>query len=148
MKRKTYIAIGLVIALGLFLELAAHASESNEQTTLTFSAPVQIPGKVLPAGTYIFQQADPDNPNIVEVFDADGTHVLATLQTPTAGRKQASAEVTVTLATGESGTPDYLVNWYYPGHLTGHRFVYSKQQEEQLAQTPKQTFVATSQRPR
>ena len=45
---KLYIAIGLVIAFGLFFEFAAHADEANEATTITFSAPIQIPGQVLP----------------------------------------------------------------------------------------------------
>jgi hypothetical protein len=56
---KLYIALGLILALGLFFELAAHAAEANRETRITFSAPIQIPGQVLPAGTYIFQQADP-----------------------------------------------------------------------------------------
>ena len=46
---KLYIALGLLIAFGLFFELAAHADESNESTKITFSAPIQIPGQVLPA---------------------------------------------------------------------------------------------------
>jgi hypothetical protein len=56
---KLDIAVGLIIAFGLFFELAAHADEANQEITITFSAPIQISGQVLPAGTYIFQQADP-----------------------------------------------------------------------------------------
>ena len=63
---KLYIVIGLVIAFALFFELAAHADATNELTKITFSAPVQIPGQVLPAGSYIFEQADPaDDLNLV-----------------------------------------------------------------------------------
>jgi hypothetical protein len=44
---KGYIAIGLIIAFGLFFELAAHADESDQATTITFSQPIQVPGQVL-----------------------------------------------------------------------------------------------------
>lgn len=141
--QKLYIAIGLMTALTLFFELAAHASESNEQVKITFSAPVQIPGKVLPAGTYTFEQAEPDdNQNVVWIFNADGTQLEATLETAAAERTEPARAVTVTLANAKPGNPDYLVNWFYPGRSTGHRFIYSKQQEQEMAQAPEQTFVA------
>jgi hypothetical protein len=54
-----------------------------------------------------------------------------------------TGDVTVTLASVEAGNPEYLVKWFYPGRLIGHRFVYSKQQEQQIAQAPQQTFVAS-----
>jgi hypothetical protein len=45
---------GFIIAFALIFELAAHADEDNELTWLTFSQPVQVPGRILPAGTYEF----------------------------------------------------------------------------------------------
>ena len=139
---KLYIAIGMLIALGLFLELVAHASELIEQTRITFGAPVQIPGQVLPAGTYTFQQADSeDNPDIIQIFDADGTRVIATLKTVPAERLDPFADVAITLASAGTGNPDYLVNWFYPHRLIGHRFVFSPQEQE-IAQAPQQTVVA------
>jgi hypothetical protein len=131
-----------MIALGLFFELAAHASELNEQTKITFSAPVQIPGQVLPAGMYIFEQAEPDdNPNIVQIFNADATQPVATLETVSAERMEPAGDIIVTLVNAEPGNPDYVVKWFYPGRLTGHRFVYSTQQEQKIAQAPEQAFV-------
>jgi hypothetical protein len=140
---KLYIAIGLMLALGLFFELAAHASELNQQTKITFSAPVQIPGQILPAGTYTFEQAEPDdNPNIIQIFNGDGTQLVATLETIPTERLEPAEDTSVTLANAGPVSPDYLVNWFYPDRLIGHRFVYSKQQEQEIAQAPKQTLVA------
>ena len=66
---ETFIAIGLMIAFGLFFEIAAHASTLNEQTKITIGAPFQIPSQVLPAGTYTFERAEaPDDPNIIRVL--------------------------------------------------------------------------------
>jgi len=77
-----YIAVGMIIAFTLLFELAAHADESNQATTITFSQPIQIPGQILPAGTYSFKLLDSNSdPNVVQIFNSDQTHLYATLQT-------------------------------------------------------------------
>jgi hypothetical protein len=140
---KLYIALGLLIAFGMFFELVAHADETNESTKITFSAPIQIPGQVLPAGTYIFQQAQPnEDPNVVQIFNADRSVLYATLQTVTAERMKPTGHTAITLAEPESGKPAFLVKWFYPGYVDGHEFVYSKEQEQELAQALQETIVA------
>jgi hypothetical protein len=138
---KLYIVLGLLIALGVFFELAAHADDTNEFTKITFAAPVQIPGRVLPAGTYILQQAEPnDDLNVIQIFNADRTTLYATLQTVPVERSEATGDTAITLAEPENGQP-VLVKWFYPGLLTGHEFVYPKQQEQQMSQAKQETFV-------
>jgi hypothetical protein len=44
------------------------------------------------------------------------------------------------LAEPASGEP-ILVKWFYPGRLTGHEFVYHKEQEQQIAQAKQETFL-------
>src|SRR5438309_1839379 len=78
---KTYIAIGMIIAFALFFELAAHASVADQATQITFSQPVQVPGQVLPAGTYLFKLVNTDSLDIVQIFNSDRTHLYATLET-------------------------------------------------------------------
>jgi hypothetical protein len=134
----------LLIAFGLFFEIAAYADEANESIKMTFSVPVQIPGQVLPAGTYTFQQAAPnDDLNLIHIFNADGTALVATVQTVSTDRMQATGNIEITLAEPEPGNPPLVVKWFYPGHLTGHEFVYSKKQEQQIAQAQEQTFVGS-----
>ena len=140
--QKTYIVIGLIVAFSLFFELAAHADETNESTKITFSAPIQIPGQVLPAGTYIFQQADSNaDLNLIQVFNADRSVLYATLQTVSAERMEPTADTMITLAEPETGKPNVLVKWFYPSRLTGHEFVYTKQQEQKIAHATRETFV-------
>jgi hypothetical protein len=138
---KIYIAIGLIIAFGLFFELAAHADEANQETKITFNAPIQIPGRVLPAGTYTLQRLDNDDLNLVQIFNADGSVLYATLQTVPVEREDATDDAAVTLAE-ETSQPDVLVNWFYPGSLTGHEFVYPRKQEQKLAQDSHETIFA------
>lgn len=140
---KGYIAVGLVIAFALFFELAAHADESNEATIMSFSAPVQIPGRVLPAGTYLFELADHGSePNVVQVFSSDRTVLYGTFLTVATERQDQTGDTTVTLAEPESGGTPVLVKWFYPGRDIGNEFLYSNQTEKELARDRHQTIVA------
>ena len=136
---KLYIVLGMLLAFGMFFELAAHADEANEATTITISAPIQIPGRVLPAGTYLFEQGS-DDLNLVRIFNADRTVLYATLETIPQERMQSTAHTALTLAQPESG-PAVLENWFYPGRLTGHEFVYSKAQEQNIAQAKQEVVL-------
>ena len=55
----------LIIATGIIVVVAAYAVSSHAATTnantLTFSRSVALPGVVLPAGTYVFDIANPDS---------------------------------------------------------------------------------------
>jgi hypothetical protein len=140
---KGYIAVGLIIAFTLIFELAAHADEFDQSTTITFNQPMQIPGQVLPAGTYLFKLASRDSDlNTVQVFNADRTVLYATLQTIATDRREPTGDVVVALAEPGAGEPDALLKWFYPGLETGHEFVYPRQKEKELAQDKQQTIVA------
>ena|ERR1700722_14007209 len=139
---KRYIAVGLIIAFSLFLGLAAHAEETDEATTITFSQPIEIPGQVLPAGSYLFKLASGDDLNVVQIFNADRTHLYATLNTVSTDRSEPTDQTEVTLAEQGAGQPDVLVKWFYPGRETGNEFVYPKQQERELARDQQQTVMA------
>jgi len=59
----------------------AIADEWNKETKIEFSTTVEVPGKVLDAGKYVFKLADSDSDrNIVEIFseDASGVQQLVT----------------------------------------------------------------------
>jgi hypothetical protein len=136
---KAYFLIGLIIASALFFEVAAHADEYDLTTKLTFSQPVQIPGKVLPAGTYLFKLANTNDRHIVQVFNSDGIVLYATLMAIPTERREPTGDSVVTFAEQGDGQPEALVKWFYPGETTGNEFVYSKQAEKQLAQDKQQT---------
>jgi hypothetical protein len=138
---KLYIVLGLLIALGVFFELTAHADETNEFTRITFSKPVQIPGQVLPAGTYLLQRADSNDPNIVQIFSVDRRVLFATLFTVPAERSETTSDTAITLAEETAGKPEVFVKWFYPGRTTGHEFVYPQQQEKEIAQARQETFI-------
>jgi hypothetical protein len=95
---KMYIVIGLIIAFTLFVELAAHANETDQATEITFNQPIEVPGQVLPAGTYLFRLADTAELNTVQIFSPDRTRLYATLSTIPTEANQLSGDAAVALA--------------------------------------------------
>src|SRR5258708_31012487 len=77
-----YFIVGLIIAFTLFFELAAHADEADQSTTITFNAPIQVPGQILRAGSYLFKLVNRDSDlNTVQIFNSDRTVLYATFET-------------------------------------------------------------------
>jgi hypothetical protein len=142
---KFALLLGLAITLALFFEVAAHADEVDQSTKITFSAPIQIPGKVLPAGTYLFKLAvlpAASDRDLVQILTSDGSRLIATLQTIPTERSDATDKTVVILADRADGIPDALVKWYFPAQTMGHEFVYSQHEEQQIAQSRQQTIEA------
>jgi len=56
----------------ILLTPSVRASETDQMTQLTFNQPIQIPGRVLPAGTYWFAVTERiEDHDIVYVYNAD-----------------------------------------------------------------------------
>ncbi|HSR08842.1 MAG TPA: hypothetical protein VLM42_16985 [Bryobacteraceae bacterium] len=68
-----------ILCAALFAVTAAIAGEWDKMTTVTFSQPVELPGVVLPAGTYVFVLADsPTSRHVVRVFNKEQNHLFGT----------------------------------------------------------------------
>jgi hypothetical protein len=127
----------------LFIGLAAaalsptlRADEWNQKTKLTFSGPVEVPGRVLEAGTYVFKLADSNsNRNIIQVFSGDEKQVYATFLAIPDVRATPSEKTIVTFSERPAGSPQAVKGWFYPGRTYGHEFVYPKAKAVELAHT-------------
>jgi hypothetical protein len=125
----------LLVGLGaLALSSASWADEWNQRTVVTFGGPVEIPGQILPGGTYVFKLADsPSNRHVVQVFNQEETHVLGTFLAIPDYRLKASDKTIITFSERTGGSPDAIKAWFYPGHSYGHEFVYPKIEAVALA---------------
>jgi hypothetical protein len=122
-----------VLACAILLP-AANADEENQMTKLSFSEPVEIPGQVLPAGTYWFVLLNSaSNRNIVQIFSGDWSKVEATLETVPTDRQQPTDETEIQFAERPYQKPEAILKWYYPGLRTGHEFLYSSKHEKEFA---------------
>src|ERR1700680_637848 len=135
-----------LLAFTLIFELSAHADTLDQTTSIRFSESVEIPGRILPAGTYLFKLANiQGDRNVAQIFNADGTALYATLVTVPTDREEAIGHTVITLAEQGAGKRDVLLKWFYPGSLTGHEFLYSKREEMVLAQDRQETIVVNQQ---
>jgi hypothetical protein len=126
--------ITLVAMLGAS---SASAQTLNKKTTVTFNAPVEIPGvgaQVLPAGTYIFRLLDSQSDrNIVQVFNKDESHIYATILAIPNFRLRATDKTVMTFQERAAGDPQAIRAWFYPGDNWGQEFVYPKSKALALA---------------
>jgi hypothetical protein len=108
--------------------------ESNKKTVVTFSQAVEVPGKILPAGTYTFQLLDsPSDRNIVEIFNADGSQIIVTTIAINDYRLHTTGKTVMTFNETPGDAPEALRAWFYPGDNYGQEFVYPKARAIQLA---------------
>jgi hypothetical protein len=122
---------------------SARADEFDKKTIITFSQPVEIPGRVLPSGTYVFKLADSmSDRHIVQVFTADGSQILATLMAIPDFRLTTTDETVITFGEVPAGDPEAIRAWFYPGNSVGQEFVYPKPRAVQLAAIAKTVVPA------
>jgi hypothetical protein len=129
--------LGLALVT-LAFPLTGSADAWNKKTTVTFSAPVEIPGvgaQVLPAGTYVFKLMDSQSDrHIVQIYNERGDHVYATILAIPNYRLKSTDKTVMTFRERASGDPEAIRAWFYPGNNWGQEFVYPKKRAIELAQ--------------
>ena len=123
------IKLVLLVSLGLLGGLIplASADEWDQKTTVTFSGPVEIPGQVLQAGTYVFKLADSQSTeDVVQVYSADEKHLYGSFLSIAEQRQEPTDSPVVTFEENAAGAPEAVKAWFYPGEEIGHEFVYSQ----------------------
>jgi hypothetical protein len=127
------------------LSTNAFAQRWDKKTTVTFSAPVEIPGvnaQVLPAGTYVFKLLDSvSDRHIVQVFNKDENHIYATILAIPNYRLQATDKTVITFSERATGQPQAIRAWFYPGDNSGQEFVYPKKRAIELAKITNQPVL-------
>jgi hypothetical protein len=144
-KRALGAAIAIVCTTMLFtgLESKVNASESDKKTIVTFNAPVEIPGKALPAGTYVFKVLDtPGSRNFVQVFDKDEKQLYATIMGIPDYRLKPSDKPVITFEERASDAPEAIKAFFYPGDDYGVQFVYPRDKAVQLAKRTNQNVLS------
>ena len=132
MKTRVMLFVGLGL-LGGMVQRAA-ADDFDQKTVFTFSGPVEIPGQVLSAGTYVFKLADSSSDrNIVQVFNKDETHLYGTFLAIPDYRIKPAGKTIITFEERPAGSPEAVKAWFYPGENYGHDFVYPKPKATALA---------------
>jgi hypothetical protein len=140
---KTIFAMLAFTLLCATLASGVRADEWNKKTVMTFSQAIEIPGQILPAGTYTFVLLDSSaDRHIVQIFNADGSHLIATVLAINNYRLKPTGDTVVKFAERAGDNPEALKAWFYPGDNFGQEFVYPRQRAVQLAVVVKEPVLA------
>jgi hypothetical protein len=144
-------AVTMMFCLGLAVVAvlpSAKADDWNRKTTITFSAPVEVPGvgaQILPAGTYVFKILDsPSDRHIVQIFNQAEDHVFTTILAIPNYRLHPTDKTVVTFKERGDGQPEAIRAWFYPGRQWGEEFVYPKARALELAKIVQEPVLATT----
>ena len=130
--------------LGIGLAPTARADEWNKKTIMTVNEPIQVPNKVLPAGKYVMKLLDsPSDRHIVQIFNADETHLETTILAIPNYRLQPTGKTVFTFWETPPGQPKALRAWFYPGDNFGQEFAYPKSAAVQIASVSHQPVPTT-----
>ena len=123
-----------VVLLSIGFAPKAIADESNKKLIVTTNTPIEIPGKALPAGTYVFKLLDSTaNRNIVQIFDKDEKQLYATVLAIPDYRLEPADKPLIQLDERPSNTPPAIKAFFYPGDNYGLQFVYPHSRAVELA---------------
>jgi hypothetical protein len=130
-KHFKFLFCSMLAGAALWLGPAAKADEWNKKTIMTFSAPVEIPGKVLGPGTYVFKLLDSTSDRtIVQVFTEDEKQLIATVMGIPDYRLDPAEKTVVTFDEGAGNSPEAIHSWFYPGDNYGVAFAYHKPKQQ------------------
>ena len=143
MRRTRSTTLAALAILALSAGVAAQQTVQDRTTFVTFSAPVAIPGRTLPAGTYTFRLADTQaDRHIVQILDKEKGKLIATMLAVPAERAEQSGEPVVTFNEAPSNRAPAVRYWYYAGERAGNEFVYPKYQAMQIAQASGESVMS------
>jgi hypothetical protein len=136
--RVTSALLVLVVSSGL----AAGARGANRQTPFSTNEPLEVPGRILEPGNYVFKLIETETQrNVLQVFETvqlwtgDESHLLSTLLTmPNYDAPTTDKTVFAFFERGPK-QPKALRIWFSPGRNYGHEFAYPRGQAVELAKS-------------
>lgn len=122
---------GTLLALCAASLLAAVSPTTNadpwdKKTFVTFSDSVEIPGQILPPGTYVFKLFNSNSErHIVQVWTEDERLLIATIMAIPTQRPEPRGHTSITFDERPGDSPMAVRTWFYPGDTIGQEFVYN-----------------------
>jgi hypothetical protein len=119
----------MIVTTSFMMLPSVKADDWNEETVVTLNASLAIPGHILQPGHYVFKLADDESDrNIVQIFNEDRSHLIATIQTVPAYRTEPTGETVITFEEQPRGS-EGIGKWFFAGEQNGVEFVYRGQND-------------------
>lgn len=138
------------VALVMFMLAGGAQADTkfSKRTVVTFNQPVEIPGQVLPSGTYTIELYESfGNRNIVRIYNADRSQLIATVLAIPNRRLTPTSDNVLKFTERPGNSPDALKAWFYPGESSGQEFVYPKIRAVELAEVTHESVPAVETEP-
>ncbi len=118
---------GVAVLFAPDLAPGLQASTPQEVTVFNFKVPVQVPGRVLPAGRYLFKlEQSGGELNVVEIKNPEESKVYGVFLVKPDYRGKAPSQPGLTFDKRAHGSPLAIRTWFYPGDKYGNQFMYAK----------------------
>ena len=132
--RKTLLVAASFALISGFFALSVDANDWNKATLITTNQPMEVPGRVLPAGKYTFRLMDSlSNRQIVQIMSDDQTKLYQTVLAIPDYRAEAADRASITFYEAPRGSVIPVQSWFYAGEHSGVEFVYPKERAAVLA---------------
>jgi hypothetical protein len=122
--------------IGLAASLAApamRADDSVRQATVTIQSPEQVPGSVLPAGTYVFKQTGMQSGwAIVQIYSKDGSALVTTILAYPNAQVASDGQNCVVYPAIASGSVRAVEGIVFAGDSTVEQFAYPRATADQI----------------
>jgi hypothetical protein len=106
---------------------------SVKQATVTIQSPEQVPGSVLPAGTYVFKQSGSQSGwAIVQIYTNDDTAILTTVLAYPNPKVASNGQNVVTYPANGSGSIPAIEGFVFTGDSTVEQFAYPRAAADQI----------------
>jgi hypothetical protein len=141
-----------IMAISLLMVTFAAGAKADttfsKRTVVTFSQPIEIPGQVLPSGTYTIELYESfGSRHVVRIYNADRSKLIATVLSIPNQRLTTTGETVMKFTERPGNAPDALKAWFYPGESTGQEFVYPKARAVELAEVTHETIPSVATEP-
>jgi len=141
-KRTVLVAVSLAVVWAL-ATLSAYGDDWDKATKITINQPFEVPGTILPAGTYIVKLVDlAGERHVVRFLSEDEKKVYATLIAIPDFRLEPTDTTSLTFYESEAGRVRPLHAWFYPGHQFGVEFAYPERRALEIATVAEEHVVA------
>lgn len=136
MKRFSSSGIGAITALGLAIfNPVLKADQYDRKTVISISQPLEVPGVVLPPGTYVMKLFNSSsNRHIVQFMNENQNRQMALTFAVSAERIRPTGKTVLTMYEGSRDAPPAVRTWFYPGDTVGQEFLYPHHQAARISE--------------
>ena len=135
--------LGTLAAATALAPATTRAADLDNQTTLTFAAPIEVPGTTLQPGTYVFETVPGQGgSHTVRIHSGDRAKLITTVEAVSI-KRDGPSDVVQYRPTILGSAPTALKGWFGAGKATGYQLVYAEKEAAAIAHRTAERVVAS-----